>query len=249
MSLDHGYQEDNPGLGYERVKYHHGSTYKDGSTVIVVPTRGQPWQPSLNVRFVQCLMGLIAPMNQKRAVLWACGHEVGKAYNEMIASVLADPGLSQWKYIMCIEDDMIVPPDAHVRLLESIEEGNFDGVSGMYFTKGDFNMPMAYGDPAEYAKTGVLDFKPLDVRGALERGTVIPVNGIAQGCALFRMELFRKVPGPWFNTVADVVDGKPMAFTQDLNFAHRAVSQHAARFAVDCRVKCGHLDINTGTVY
>lgn len=237
------------GLAYERVQHHHGSTYKDSSTVIIIPTRGQPWQPSLNVRFVQSLMGLIAPMNQKRAVLWACGDEVGNAYNNLITQILADPNLSRWKYVLTIEDDNLVPADAHIRLLESIEDGKFDAVSGMYFTKGPISAPMAYGDPSEYARTGVLDFKPLDPKTALARGTIIPCNGIAMGIALWRMDLFRKVPGPWYNTIADIVDGSPQCFTQDLQFAHRAVLQYGCKFGVDCRVKAGHLDVSDGTVY
>jgi hypothetical protein len=238
-----------PGLAFERVQHHHGSTYKDASTVVVVPTRGQPWQPSLNVRWVQAFQGMISPMNQRRAVLYACGDEVGKAYNALIAQILADPVLSKWRFVLTCEDDVLLPQDAHVRLLESIEEGGFDAVSGIYFTKGDFNMPMAYGSPEEYARTGVLDFRPLDIRGALERGTVVPVNGIAMGISLYRMDLFKRVPGPWFNTVADVINGEPKVFTQDLDFCHRAVRDHGARFGVDMRVKCGHLDVTTGTVY
>lgn len=237
------------GKAYDRVQYHHGSTYQDCSTIIIIPTRGQPWQPSLNVRFVQGLQGLIAPMNQKRAVLFACGDEVGKAYNNLITQILDNPELRRWKYVLTIEDDNLIPPDAHIRLIESIEEGKFDAVSGIYFTKGEINMPMAYGCPQEYKKTGILDFKPLDVRESLSKGTVMPVNGIAMGCALWRLEMFKKIPGPWFNTVSDIIDGKPMSLTQDLQFCERAVKHHAATFAVDFRVKVGHLDINTGEVY
>jgi hypothetical protein len=77
----------------------------------------------------------------------------------------------------------------------------------------------------------------------------MPVCGIAMGCALWRMDLFRDIPPPWFVTVADVVPGKGIqGFTQDLFFCQKAVLA-GKRFAVDMRVKVGHLDINTGHVY
>ena len=140
------------------------------------------------------------------------------------------------------------PLIAH-NLLESIELGPYDAVSGLYWTKGDVNMPMAYGDPDEYARTGVLDFRPRDVRAALARGTVMPVNGIAMGCSLYRMDLFRQIKAPWFVTCADVIPDKgPIGFTQDLYFCEQAC-RAGKRFAVDMRVRVGHLDVNTGVVY
>lgn len=241
-----------PGLGFERVEHIPGSTYKDNSTVIVIPTRrAKAGDPAVGIDplVVEKWIGLIAPMNQKRAILFASGHEVGKAYDAMIEMILKHPELSKWKYVLTLEDDNLPPPDAHIRLLESIEWGNYDAVSGLYFTKGDVNMPMAYGDPDEYNRTGVLDFKPRDVRAALAAGQVMKVNGIAMGCALWRMEMFRHIPPPWFVTVNDIVPGKGVAcMTQDLNLCEKAV-RAGKRFAVDLRVKVGHLDVNTGNVF
>jgi len=233
------------GLGFKRVKVHHGSTYKDSSTIVLVPSRDELFHH----RVVSGWQNLIAPMNQKRAWIYTIGDEVGKAYNNMIRGILADPNLSTWKYVLTLESDNLVPPDAHVRLLESIEEFKFDAVSGIYFTKGDVNMPMAYGDAAEFKRTGVLDFKPLDIRRALEQGNVVEVNGIAMGCSLYRLELFRQIPEPWFVTVADVVAGGGIqGFTQDLYFCQRAKTA-GKRFGVDFRVRVGHLDPATGMVY
>jgi hypothetical protein len=245
-----------PGLGFERVEHIPGSTYKDSSTVIVIPTRGTYKSSDgtdvrglIHERVVSAWQALIAPMNQKRAMLFASGHEVGKAYDAMISNILAHPELKNWKYILTLEDDNIPPADAHIRLLESIEWGNYDAVSGLYFTKGEVNMPMAYGDPAEYARTGVLDFRPRDVREALAAGQLLSVNGIAMGCALWRMDLFRDFPPPWYVTLNDLVPGKGIVgMTQDLS-ACRRWREAGKRFCVDMRVKVGHLDIPSGQLF
>jgi hypothetical protein len=232
------------GLGFERVEHIAGSTYKDSSTVIVIPTRGM-----ISHQVVASWQNLIAPMNQKRALFFASGHEVGQAYNAMIQNILANPELSKWRYVLTLEDDNLPPPDAHIRLLESIEWGGYDAISGLYFTKGESNMPMAYGDPAEYARTGALDFRPRDVREALAAGQIMPVNGIAMGCALWRMDLFRTIPPPWYVTLNDLVPGKGVVgMTQVLEMCAKAV-RVGKRFAVDMRVKVGHMDINTGVIY
>jgi len=233
------------GKGFERIEHIHGSSFRDCSTVIVIPTRG-----TIHWKVVQSWQALIAPMNQKRAIFFATGHEVGRAYNEMIQTILNDPNLSQWKYILTLEDDNIVPPDAHVRLLESIEKG-YDAVGGIYFTKGEIQMPMAYGNPEEFARTGILEFKPRNISECLASGGLMEVNGIAMGCSLYRTSLFREIPAPWFVTCADLVPDKGIqVYTQDLYFCERAKrATPVKRFAVDMRVRVGHLDINSGIVY
>lgn len=233
------------GLGFERIETIAGSTYRDVSTIIIVPERTEKF----HYRVIQSWQNLIAPMNARRAFLFVIGDEVGKAYTQTIQNILNDPNLSKWKYIMTLESDNIQPPDAHVRLIESIEEFGFDAMSGIYFTKGDLNMPMAYGNPDEYRSTGVLDFRPLDIKHALSAGRVVEVNGIAMGCALYRMELFRQIEPPWFCTVADVVEGKGVqGFTQDLYFCEKA-KRAGKRFGVDMRVRVGHLDLASGVIY
>jgi hypothetical protein len=199
-------------------------------------------------KVISSWQNLIAPMNQKRFFVYAAGHEVGRAYNEMIQFIVNHEQLRTWKYVLTLEDDNIQPPDAHVRLLETIEKYKFDAVSGMYWTKGENNQPMAYGDPEEYARTGVLDFRPRNVLEALAKGKVMEVNGIAMGCSLYRMELFKQIEAPWFVSFADVTEKGPAAFTQDLWFCQRAKAI-GKRFAVDFRVPVGHMDINTGIVY
>ena len=245
-----------PGLGFERVEHLPGTTYKDNSTVIVIPTRGkyknaagQEIEGLIASKVVSAWQGLISPMNQKRAMLFASGHEVGQAYDAMIKMILEHPELKNWKYVMTLEDDNIPPPDAHIRLLETIEWGSYDAVSGLYFTKGEVNMPMAYGDPDEYARTGALDFRPRDIREALAAGQVMRVNGIAMGCALWRMSLFREIPPPWYVTMNDLIPGKGVVgMTQDLAACQKMVLA-GKRLAVDMRVKVGHLDIGSGVVY
>jgi hypothetical protein len=253
------------GLGFERIVTIPGSTYKDNSTIIVVPMRGVEIhddspacksgdhrackKPFAHQKVISSWMNLIAPMNQKRMLIQVVGHEVGQAYNEAISQIIKNPDWSKWPYIMTLEDDNLPQPDAHLRLLESIEWGGFDAVSGLYFTKGDFGMPMAYGDPEEYRRTGQLDFRPRDIRTALQYGNIMEVNGIAMGCAIWKTSLFREIPPPWFVTVSEFIPDKgSVAQTQDLHFCEKA-RRAGKKFAVDLRVRVGHMDINTGIVY
>lgn len=234
------------GLGFDRIDVLPGSTFKNCKTILIVPGRDR----LVDTRVSYTWMNLIAPMNEQRAFIFCHGDEVGHAYNRMVEGLLKHPEYSKWPYVMTAETDNLLPPDAQIRLIESIESGpKYDGVSGLYWTKGEWNMPMAYGDPAEYARTGVLDFRPRNVREALAAGQLMEVNGIAMGCSLYRMDLFRQIPPPWFVTTADVVEGKGVVgMTQDLAFCRRA-RMAGKKFAVDMRVRVGHLDLKSGIVY
>lgn len=239
------YIEAMKGLGFERVVGVQGTSYVDNSMVVIMPTRGM-----IHWKVKHSHESIVWPMNQRRACFPCVGEEVGKAYNLMIQGILANPELSKWKYVLTLEDDNVQPPDVVLKLIESIESsGGLDAVSGIYFTKGDLNMPMAYGDPEAYRKTGVLDFRPRDIRSALLKGQLIEVNGIAMGCSLYRMQMFKDIQPPWFVTVNEWDPQKGTAcYTQDLSFCEKA-KKAGKRFAVDCRVKVGHVDVNTGVIY
>lgn len=228
---------DSVGLkGFERVEHVPKSSYRDTSMVVLCPLR----TPMVHNRVVQAWQSLQWPMNQRRAMFMITGAEVGQAYDDQLAAVLEHPDLGKWRYLLTLEDDNLPPPEAALQLLEAIEAGPFDGVGGLYFTKGDLNMPQCYGDPAEYARTGALDFRPRDIVSAVKQGAIVPCNGIAMGCSLYRMSMFREIPRPWFQT-------NP-SNTQDLYFCSKA-ARAGKRFAVDCRVRVGHLDVQTGVVY
>lgn len=226
---------------HEKVEIIHGSTYKDCSTVVIVPTRGM-----IHHRVVSCWQALMAPMNQKRCFVFCTGSEVGDAYNRMLRNVLENPELSRWKFVLSLEDDNIVPHDAHLRLLETLHDNpDLDAVGGIYWTKGAGGMPLALGDPEKFATTGEMDFAPRDMARALKSGQrLLEVNGLPQGCTLFRMDLFRYVAEPWFVTMQE---GNQM-FTQDLFFWNRA-RRLGKRCAIDLSVRVGHLDVSTGEVW
>jgi hypothetical protein len=244
------------GLAGARIQHIAKSNFQDTSTVIIIPSRdhrpieerkdktSEKW-PWLRHEFVAALNAIMWPMNGRRHIITVTGEEVGRAYDDTVAEVLKHPELSKWKYLATIEDDTVPPPNAFLSLYESIELGPFDGVGALYFTKGDFNMPMCYGDPREFAATGALDFRPRDIAQALKEGEIMECNGIANGCSLFRMSAFKDIPRPWFQTLNKMGEG---AMTQDLFWCRKA-KLAGKRFAVDMRVTCSHVDWNTGVWY
>ena len=202
-------------------------SYRDLSTIIICPTRGQ-----IPARVVQSWMGLMRPMNQKViGPIFISGMEVGAAYNAGIEMILAHPDLSQYKYILTVEEDNMPPADGLLKLYESMEK--YDVVQGLYWTKGEGGQPMIYGDHNVMPKNFIPQVAQLN--------TIQHCNGLGMGFNLFKLDIFKDsdVPKPWFKTVQEVVGGGARAYTQDLYFYENA-SKCGYMFACDTRVKVGH---------
>lgn len=210
-------------------------SYRDLSTIIVCPTRGM-----IPARIVQSWMGLMRPMNQKvLGPLFSINMEVAEGYNSMIANVLSNADLNNWKYILTIEEDNSPPMDGLLKLYEGMDQ--YDVIGGLYWTKGEGGQPMIYGNPATYPKNFVPQRPVLDSLQAC--------NGLGMGFTLFKLDIFKKMPYPWFKTRQEVVPGVgAVAYTQDLYFFEQA-AKYGYRFASDNRVKVGHLDVQSGLMW
>lgn len=216
-----------------------GSTYKDLSTIIIVPTRGV-----IPAKVVQNWMSLMTPMNQKVVRIFMIGMEVGDAYNNAIEFIINHPDLSKWKYLLTLEDDNMPAPDGLLKLYEAINTPpGYDVVGGLYWTKGPGGMPMIYGNVNEIP----LNFIPQPpIPDTIQR-----CNGLGMGLTLFRLDIFKdpKLQRPFFKTVQEHRPGVgTKVFTQDLRFFEDA-GRLGYRFACDTRCKVGHLDYENDIVW
>lgn len=209
--------------------------YEDQSTIIICPTRGV-----FPTRVVQSWMKLMKPMNQQVAgPIFAEAMKVDEAYETLIEYILGNDYLNKYKYILTIEEDNLPPSDGLLRLLESIKD--YDVVGGLYWGKGDEGFPMIFGNP----ENGPEDFKPqVPQQGGLQQA-----NGLGMGFNLFRLDMFKDIPRPWFKTVQEKTeDGTDRALTQDMYF-YRKAAEKGYKFACDTNVLVGHYDSRTDIVY
>ncbi len=216
-----------------------GATYRDCSTVCLLPT---PSEGKLHWKVADAFKSLMLPMNQKFVPMRLTDMEVGDAYNNGIRAVLAHPELSKWRFILTMEHDNTPPPDGLIKLFETMNNGPWAAVGGLYWTKGEGGQPMCYGDPRDPE----VNFRPIPP--AIE--SIQECRGVAMGFTLFDSELFRdkrlEVDTPngkgWFRTLQkfDPTTNSYSSGTQDLDFCKRA-GELGYRFAVDSRVRVGHV--------
>lgn len=225
----------NSDLGITRARLIKGGSWKHQRIVVIIPAGD-----SIPAKVALSHWNLAFPPNNNVCRILAQGMEVGEAYSEAIAQVLAHPDLSKWEYFLTIEHDNLPPSDGVLKLLERMDaHPEFACIGGLYFTKGEGGVAQIWGDP----KDPVVNFRPQppDVNGGL-----VECVGSGMGFNLWRMSMFRdpKLRRPWFKTVA----GKDGCATQDLHFWSDA-RKHGYRVAIDCGVKVGHMDIATGMIW
>lgn len=206
--------------------------YKSQNVVCIVPAI-KPIPPKI----VMAWRNLMTPMNQSFVMMMMENMEVGAAYSEAIANIVdgrCGPWLQNFDYILSMETDNAPPPDGLLKLLENMDE--YDIASGIYYTKGEFGKPMAYGRTDIFP----VNFAPFEP----PPNAVTPVRGMGMGFCLFKMSIFKNLnlPRPYFQTLQKYTEGVgSQSFTQDLKFAEVA-GQHGVKICVDTRVRVGHYD-------
>jgi len=227
----------NVDLAASAALHHEGGSWKSQRTIALLPAgKNIPTRVAVNHR------NIISPPNQPFAWQACIGEEVGQGYSLMLDALLEHPELRTWDYVLTVEHDNLVPPDAYVKLLRSMEaHPEYAAISALYWTKGETGVPQIWGD----VRDPVVNYRPQSP----EPGRLVECYGLGMGFVLHRMSMFRelaerKLERPWWKTRADV-DG---VNTQDIYFWQR-VRPLGYRCAVDCDVKCGHLDTSTGIVW
>lgn len=228
VSLDAGRHNSDLEASGKRIMV--GGSWKKQRIIVIIPAAAQ-----IPTKAAMAIWSLAFPPNQSVYRMAALGMEVGEAYSNAIESILSNPELSQWEYILTVEHDNIPPWNGVVQLLESMEaHQEFACIGGLYWTKGEGGVPQIWGDPSD----PVLNYRPQVPRP----NTVQECCGTGMGFNLWRLDMFKddRIKRPWFKT-ANGMNGEGIG-TQDLTFWTEA-RKYGYRCAIDTRVMVGHYDV------
>lgn len=218
----------NSDLSKSSARIIQGGSWKKQRVVMLIPAG-----PTIPTKVYLSHCALIFPPNQAAHRMAAIGMEVGEAFSNAIAEIIAHPEVGQWEYLLTIEHDNCPPPDGLVKLIARMEaHPELACIGGLYWTKGEGGVPQIWGDP----KDPSLNFRP---QPPME-GQLVECCGTGMGFNLWRLAMFKdeRLRRPWFKTLA----GKEGVGTQDLYFWGDA-RKHGYRCAIDCDVKVGHYDL------
>lgn len=192
--------------------------------------------------------GIQWPLGSSMAEYWVEDKPIADARNEL-CEVAIQGG---YDYLFTISDDVLVPPDTVLRLLDKIgrffpdERGNLvraSMITGVYWTKTNPSEAYIYRDITKgwYKDWKEGDFFPIDFAGC---------DCLMVEVAMLK-ELRAKEPDrPFFSTSWKWHDDAPLnsMLTEDFWFQSHA-RKHGYRLWCDSDIQCAHEDRSTGVLY
>lgn len=202
--------------------------------VIGVPTAGNPAKP-----FVESLSELAFPATVTGFDSISVTGNFAPAQRELIARhalrVNAD-------YVLMVDDDIILPVDALVQLLQVFDNDPRCGVAGGLYYARDGIRPMA-----------VANWNPNDTTTAHTpafENDAVAVDGIGFGCVLIKCDVFRVLVEPYFpaQVFLEELQRRVRVCNEDYLFCHRA-REHGFTVYLHAGVRLGHYDRATGVTF
>jgi GT2 family glycosyltransferase len=134
-----------------------------------------------------------------------------------------------YSHLWFIDDDVYVPPDSLVTLLEMRREvaaGVYPSIKTNY--AGDLRAEtyIVAGKDGQWFRQWFKGIRSVDVVGA--------------GCLLIERDVFAKVKFPWFRWPEGIVNGEHIRKSDDLDFCERCIAAGVGVYA-NGDVRCGHV--------
>jgi hypothetical protein len=164
--------------------------------------------------------------------------------NKAVAAFLA---LKQFSHILFVDDDVLLPPDAVIRLAETASEPGRDIVCGPYASI-KFTTPRHAHLYVTIVPKGTLGAQVPEWLYDYPDG-VVEVAAGGTGCMLIGRHVFEAIPFPWFRWPEkyDPEAGAVLSVSDDMDFC-AAAGAKGFRLWADGRARCGHqklVDIKT----
>lgn len=159
-------------------------------------------------------------MRGKADFAYVRGHDTGISRN-MLARRAVD---GNYDYILYVDADMVIPENA----LDLLLQGDADVVSGLYPKRSDRTVANVYrespGSGLPYAQADGLPPR-------------IPISFCGFGCALVKVDLFKRLEYPYFQ-FCEFPNYDYLS--EDFFFCQEAL-RIGATIEADTRVRCGHI--------
>jgi len=185
--------------------------------------------------FLMTMKAVQPPINTSFGTQLVRGKQVDMARNELVAEAKR----SGAKYMFFLDDDVLAPPDALIKLYHQLvySKGKIKVASGVYYTKQQPPVPVILD---KNKPGGVVEWV---------QGEVVEVDYAGCGCMLIDMSIFDEIEEPYFffNRGRVDIDKDADNLGEDVWFCER-VLKAGYKIVVDTGVQCGHQDHN-GIIY
>lgn len=163
------------------------------------------------------------------------GFSVADARNFVVEKAID----KNFNYLFFIDDDLIIPKNILVALMEHLRNG-YDIASGFYYRK--------YEPLESCSMVEDKDKRPSRVDFNEIGETFDDVLVVCSGCTLFKVDVFKRIESPWYKEI--FVDGRAQV-TEDTYMCQqiRNVENPSIKTILDTGMQCIHVDKTKGVLY
>lgn len=141
---------------------------------------------------------------------------------------------AEMDFIVMYDDDMLLPPDMVMRLLEVMEaHPQIDILAPLAFMRTPPHYAVMYTVKDGYDPIRKTDFYINQWVINYPKDKLVECDAVGMGAVIIRMSMVRKMSKPYFMSTT--------ATGEDIFFCHNAKKQANARIFMDTRIKLGHL--------
>lgn len=220
-------------LSSEDISFISGNSFKNRNAVICIPTRGM-----VHYRAIMSWKTLMYPLNSKTIQIFVPGMEVGEARNRSVRHFMNDDTL---KYLIFIDDDLILPEDGLIKLYRGMDEKGYDIIGSVYRTKEPCNETVSYKKNAQGLITSIANEELLE-------NEYLDVDVVGMGFTIVKKEVFKAMSDPWYKTVQEKFTYGTRSMTEDVYFCHKA-KDLGFKIGLATDVICPHINVETNTLY
>lgn len=186
------------------------------------------------------LFGLIAPQHVRVDVTTVIGLGYCESREHLVKQALSNPAIT---HLLFVDDDILLPLDAVARLADA----NLPIVGALY-TKRNPTLESVATTVLPDAKYGLGNYIVQPEQG---KYTPVPVGCTGLGATMVDVDVFKKVPAPWFQFIHETLpDGSKgrLLVGEDSRFIQYC-AQHGIQSSVIPGVAAVHVDLKTGQHY
>lgn len=204
---------------------------------------GLPSFGTVPIEFCVAVMRLASPMNCISQMMMVKRFEIGAARDEIARYYVAQS--PRPSYLFFLGDDMLPPWDGLIKLWDTMEEGHWDILSGLYYLKTEPPTPVMWRANNEGHMRAGIDFKV---------GEVVSVDICGLDFCLIRPEVFEAIEPPYFQTQvtfkeSDALGNGAMYKSTEDGYFLRKAKAAGKRVGVHTGIRVSHIDVKTGMVY
>jgi hypothetical protein len=162
----------------------------------------------------------------------------GRMITQMAREKLIHVALeSKMDFIVMYDDDMLMPPDTIIKLIEDMENQPYiDILAPLAFMRTPPHYAVIYAIKEGYDPVRKEDYYVNHWVKDYPRNKLVECDAVGFGMVIIRMSMVRKMTKPYFFSMS--------ATGEDILFCVNAKKQAKARVFVDTRLKLGHMGEN-----